>query len=387
MRSFAALLIFLVAANMAAALDNENNPDFEEIYRIKIENKVDGAIEVSRDWGFSWEAVGKVLYPTHRISKNGYAAAKWVGPGRVAASAVNAIHLKVGAKDWSRSIFSILPKEFLKTPKKYRSFLSPNSSIYTNISAGKSIFGGGAAPFVGNVVMLSQPAKPIVVMPQDYVPEIGNTFYILVDRPVKYPKEIVFENRFGGQIMVNYFEGGQSIIGEVLRPVVGIGRFEGSRYVDPGRIRANHAGVIDISTSPKGTVGGFQIVPGEHASDMSYVKTATQWMVIGAADVKDQSLEGRAPFFKYFIHPSYNPEDLNDEDWYNRLLDRFLVEVIYEGEEEWKPMPVYEINEFYVRRKLPVWANSALKKIAYFRILFPIGDSLPAGRQAVMKNE
>jgi len=31
-----------------------------------------------------------------------------------------------------------------------------------------------------------------------------------------------------------------------MRPVCGIGRFEGTRYAAAGRLRANHAGVIDI---------------------------------------------------------------------------------------------------------------------------------------------
>jgi hypothetical protein len=357
---------------VSSSVSRENNPRLEEVYRIKIENKVDGSIEVSEDKGESWESLGKVLYPTEKVSKHGYAAAMWVEAGRVAASAVNAIHIKTGAVDEKRSIFSILPKEFLRPPKSYRSFLSPNSSIYTNIPAGKSIFGGGYAPFVGNKVLLSSPAQQIADLPQDYAPKVDDTFYILVERPVDYPKEIVFENRFGGRISISYFSGDERIIGEVLRPVVGIGRFEGSRFANPGRVRANHAGVIDVSTSPYRGLGGFQIVPALHGSGMAYVKTATQWMVIGPSKADDPSLEGMAPFFRYFINPSYRPEDLEDENWEEKLLSRFLVEVKYEGKEKWKPMPILEISKFYQRRKLPSWANSALKNISHFRILFPI---------------
>jgi hypothetical protein len=296
----------------------------------------------------------------------------WVEAGRVAASAVNAIHIKSGAADEQRSIFSILPKEFLRPPKSYRSFLSPDSSIYTNIQAGKSVFGGGFAPFVGNTVMLQSADQEIVALPQDYVPKVDDTFYILVERPVDYPKEIVFENRFGGRISISYFSGDERVIGQVLRPVVGIGRFEGSRFAAPGRVRANHAGVIDVSTSTHGNLGGFQIVPALHGQDMSYVRTATQWMVIGPAWAEDPSLEGMAPFFRNFINPSYRPEDLEDKNWEEKLLSRFLVQVKYEGKEKWKPMPVLEIDKFYQRRKLPSWANSALKNISHFRILFPI---------------
>lgn len=356
---------------VSPAIEYENNPEFKEVYRIKIENRAGGTIEVSEDEGFTWKSAGRVLYPTEKINPNGYSASKWMEAGRVVATAVNAIHIKTGVADESRTIFSILPKEFLMPPKRYRSYLSPNASIYTSISAGKSIFGGGFSPFVGNVVMLSRPGKQVISLPTDYVPEIDDTLYILVDRPVVNPKEIVIENRFGGRITICYFSGEERIIGEVLRPVVGIGRFEGSLFVDPGRIRANHAGVIDISVSPKGGLGGFQIVPALHGTEMRYVKKMTQWMVIGPAKVDDPSLEGMAPFYKYFIQPAYRPDDLEDENWDKKLLSRFLVDVRYEGEEGWKPMPIYSLHRGF---RLPGWANSVFDKVSYFRILFPIRD-------------
>ncbi len=354
---------------LSPSIKYENNPKFYEAYRIRIENTAGGLIEVSKDGGSSWEAVGKVLYPTQKLSKRGYAAAKWVNPGKVAATAVNAIHIKTGPKDWDRSIFSILPKEFLLPPRKYRSFLSPDSSIYTDIPAGQGIFGGGFSPLVGNTIMLSKPAGPVTSIPKNYVPKVDDVFYILVERPRDSPKEIVFENRFGGRIYIHYYSGANKIIGEILRPVVGIGRFEGTKFVGPGRIRANHAGVIDISVSPCDSLGGFQIVPALHGTHMSYVKKMTQWMVVGPTNVEDPSLEGMAPLFRYFLYPSYRPDDIEAEDWEEKLLNRFLVEVMYEGIEEWKPMPVFSLRK---DRALPGWANSVFDKVAYFRILFPI---------------
>lgn len=357
---------------VSPALEKENDPKFVELYRIRIENRVGGTIEVSTDKGQNWETAGAVLYPTLSVNKNGFAAAKYLGEGKVAASAVNAIHIKTGAADWSRAIFSILPKEFLLPPKHYRSFFSPNSSIYTNIPGGTSIFGGGHAPFVGNPVKLLQAGAPLSLMPRDHVPKLGDVYYIIVNRPEEVPKEIVLENRFGGRIVVHYFSGAEKIIGEVLKPVVGVGRFEGSMFCDPGRIRANHPGVIDVSLAPMGSVGGFQIVPALHGMDMGYVKKMTQWMVIGPSRAEDPSLEGVAPFFKYFLHPSYTSKDLNGENWRDRLLDRFLVEVVYEGESEWKPMPIFAMSR---TAPLPEWANAALEKVSHFRVLFPIYDT------------
>ncbi len=183
---------------------------------------------------------------------------------------------------------------------------------------------------------------------------------------------MVFENRFGGKISITYFNGVEKVIGEVLKPVVGVGRFEGSKYASVGRIRANHAGVIDVSTSILGKVGGFQIVPSVHGTGMEYVKATTQWMVIGPPDINDPAYEGKAPFFKYFLRPAYASSDLEGEDWEKKLLERFLVEVKVKGKEGWQPMPVYEFDEYYLTGDVPPWSNTALSNITHLRILFPI---------------
>jgi hypothetical protein len=374
---FILALLFLVGIADATTLergispsvDQENNPDLVEVYRIRLENKKGGLIEISEDQGENWSQLGEVIYPTEKVSKTGYSAAKWVDPGQVAAAAVNSIHIKTGSPEVERTIFSILPKEFVMPPKKYRSFLSPNSSIYTNIKAGTSIFGGGFSPYVGNRVMLARETKPFAVLPEGYVPEVGDVLYIFVDRPKVLPKEIVFENRFGGRITINYYSGEERVIGEVLMPLVGVGRFEGSRYVDPGRVRANHAGVIDVSVSPKGSLGGFQIVPALHGQNMKYVRKMTQWMVIGPSAADYHSLEGIAPFYRYFIHPDYRPDDLEADDWKEKLLSRYLVEVKYDGEDKWGPMPIYSLKR---RWPLPRWANSVFDKVSHFRIFFPV---------------
>ncbi len=361
---------------VSPAISQESHPLFEEAYRIKIENKIEGKIEVSEDEGESWRQVGRVLYPTEKINPHGYSASRWMEPGRVVATSVNAIHIKTGSAEVERTIFSILPKEFLKPPGRYRSYLSPDSSIYTDISAGETIFGGGFSPFVGNPVMVSSADQPLLPLPHDYVPRVGDTFYILVEQALEVPKEIVFENRFGGRISIAYFSGEEKVIGEVLRPVSGVGRFEGSKFTGPGRIRANHAGVIDVSVSPMGSLAGFQIVPALHGQEMKYVRKMTQWMVIGPPGVEDPSLEGMAPFYKFFIRPDYRPGDLEDENWEEKLLSRFLVEVKYEGKEGWQPMPICALHRGF---PLPSWADSFFDSVSHFRILFPVSEVINDG--------
>ncbi|MCX5749523.1 MAG: hypothetical protein NTZ10_04710 [Candidatus Saganbacteria bacterium] len=345
-----------------------------EIYRISVENRQNGIVAVSRDGGNSWEAVGKVLYPCQKVNRDGYTASKWASVGAVAATAVNAIHIRTGTntEEGKGVVFSIIPADMLNPPEYYNSFLSPDSSIYTNIPAGTSIFGGDFAPIVGNPVSYIDEFKEIKEITEGYVPNIGQTIIISVIRPVSYPRAIIFENKFGGKIRIDYGGDEESVIGEVLKPVQGIGRFQGTQFADVGRIRANHTGVIDVSTSPMGRVGGFQIIPSRHgmSPEMLNARIMTQWMVIGPTSIFGKTLEGQPPLFSLYLQPRYKPMDLDSKTWSEDLLKRFLVEVKI-NDIGWQPMPRLWIDPD-LRKQLPDWANTALKNVTHVRILFPV---------------
>jgi hypothetical protein len=348
-----------------------------EVYRIKIWNQTGGSVEVSADRGKNWQTLGKVIAPTVKINANSYAAARWVPDGQVAATAVNAIHIKTTSEaDGQGVIFSLLPKEFFDPPRGYRSYFSPDASIDTDIPAGTAIFGGEYAPLVGNKVMVSRTGYVYQPIPPGYIPWIGDRIYLIVEVPVDYPKEIDFENRAGGKVTAKYFGGGDKELGTVVFPVKGIGRFEGSKYASAGRIRANHAGVIDVSTSPLGSLGGFQIVPSNHAYNLKYTWGTPQWMVVAPVS-GEASLEGTAPLFRAFIKPDYLADDILKDNWQERLLDRFLVEVKLKDDPsgKWQPMPIHEFPDYYLTGKVPDKLARALANVAEIRILFPIQTS------------
>ena len=351
----------------------ENRPLMTEVYRIRITNSIDGSIDVSENKGQSWKSIGHVLLPAKQVNDEGYTASRWVDDGSVAAVAVNAIHIKTdfNDKDDRGIIFNIVPSQYFIADPKKRSTLE--ASIYTDIKAGAGIFGGGYSPFVGNTVFTADAFGVLSSINIGYVPRVGDNIIIRVDRPSRYPSEIIFENRFGGLITIKYTDGESRYIGQVLRPVEGIGRFLGSEYADVGRIRANHAGVICISTSPLDLLGGFQIIPAGHgmSKEMITARTLTQWMVIGPVNALDNSFEGMAPFFKYYLQPKYSDNDIDQPDWQKRLLERFLVEVKYKDKESegWQMMPVCDIAP---NKPLPKWANTAMENVSEIRILFPV---------------
>lgn len=369
-----------------AVVEEENNPQFIELFSIQLENKEEGAITIISNQTFlnssqysvgseqfqipNYQSsdsnhhlkIGRVIVPANRVNQEGYTASGSAGVCEVAATAVNAIHIKTNQNGNKGVIFSLLPAEFLEKPKDYKSYYSKSSSIITDIKAGTQIFGGKYSPLVGNKVYykMASDSSEFIPIPKGYVPQIGNVIKISVSVPAKYPSEIIFENRFGGFVTEIFTNGKQKVIAQVLKPVAGVGRFDGSKFVGVGRIRANHTGVICISTSPYGEIGGFQIIPENHAMspEMQNARLLTQWLVIGPLSAFDPSLEGVAPLFKYFIRPVYFP--LTKDTSVEEILNRFIVQVkIRYG--EWQRMPTVVGRD-----------DDALKDVTHIRILFPI---------------
>ncbi|MFA6450828.1 MAG: hypothetical protein WCX65_15245 [bacterium] len=340
----------------------ENNPEMIELFRVRFENKLGGKVETTLDAGAAgWRQLGKVLLPAGNVAGKGYTASSWAPEGCIAATAVNAIHVKVRLEEGRGVTLSFLPKELYEEPKNYNSYYARSASIVTDIPSGTLFFGGRESPLIGNKILVSRGGGEAAPMAKDYKPAEGDTLTVVVERPKRYPAEIEFENRFGGFVTLRYPDGESKVIAQVLKPVAGVGRFGGSMYADVGRIRANHTGVICISTSPLGVIGGFQILPDNHgmSEEMFNARLLTQWMVIGPTSVFDPSLEGVAPFFRYFIRPVYIEEGPAGRT-IGEMMQQFIVQVrIKNG--DWERMPTAAGR-----------VDDALKDVTHVRILFPL---------------
>jgi len=345
------------------AVEEENAPEFVELFRVRVVNEPGGEMTISRDGGKTWEKLANVLAPAGVLNKEGYTASSWAPEGRVAATAVNAVHIKVRLNKTNGKgiLLSLLPKDFYSPPEDYKSYYSKNSSIVVDAPAGAGFFGGAESPFIGSPVLLERNGGAPVPLPEDYYPEPGDALTIIVERPAEYPSEIEFENRFGGFITARYPGGAEKLIGQVLKPVAGVGRFDGSLYTGVGRLRANHTGVICISTSPPGVIGGFQILPENHgmSPEMANARLLTQWMVVGPPAATDPSLEGVAPLFRYFLRPVHFIKEAGGRTL-DEMLESFVVEVrLKEG--PWQRMP-----------EVAGRVDDALKDLTHVRILFPL---------------
>lgn len=315
MRHIILLLSTLLILILSLSTSYANNE--VELFRLRVVNDYSGPIEVSLDKGNSWIALGRVDRPAVTYNPDAFRASGYIEIGVVSASAVNAIHITVGkgeadpinTPEKSGRTISIIPRGTDTSTE-------PNSRILTNIEGGTLIFREWS-PFVGNKVFLAK-EEELSPIPDNYVPSIGDRLVILVTAPSIMPKEILFENRVDGNVYICYSETEREVVAKVVRAVKGTGRFGGTLFALPSSVRANHPGVIDISTSgvfggeyTDATIeeaGGFQIIPNRHANtpELKGVWTAAQWMILSPID--ENFLEGAFPLFRGLIRPGYTVE-------------------------------------------------------------------------------
>jgi hypothetical protein len=198
-----------------------------------------------------------------------------------------------------------------------------------------------------------------------HLPSEGDTLVFKVYEE-DVPYMVDFENRPGGRVLA-WGRGAPGVIARVIRPLGGVGRFEGTMFQWRSRLRANHAGVIDISTSDYGTVGGFQIIPWDHAlksKEMQGAWGATQWMIIAPSDGKSM-LGGAAPLFDGGLVPGPSRGERLWDLWstYGRK-SLALVRIDGGG---WTMFPDASGK-----------SDDALKRVTHIRIYFPQSAEPPS---------
>lgn len=320
--SLAGLLILAVWASAACA----------EVFRIRITNREGGLVQVSLDGGKLYGTVGRVTVPAiARIQ--GFAAASYVDSGAVAAAAVHGLRIKTGqyargvGLDQKPMVFSVTPAEYARIPSGYGGHRPGSSAIHTDIPAGRAIF-RDFAPYVGSRVYVerNRVLKPI---PSEYVPVKGEVFVIVVEAPADSPQSVEFANTAGGKVVATYADGRSEVIARVVRPVRGVGRYDGTTFTGVGLINTNHPGVVTVSTAPvrppgtregepPETRGGFMIQPRYHAAE--HRETSPQVMVVESArdNAAGPVLEGTPPLFFGCISLSRRTRaevKIDDGDW------------------------------------------------------------------------
>jgi hypothetical protein len=236
----------------------------------------------------------------------GYTASKWAAPGTVAASAVNAVHLTLSVEKDAGRTMSILPLHTVAPAAGEKAFIT------LDVPAGTGFFGGWAPP-VGTRVLVRKPDGGMIPLEVSGLPSPGDELVFDVEEKER-PYIIDVENRPGGRVL-GWYTAGPKVLARVIRPVRGVGRFGGTEFQSRGRIRANHSGVIDVSTTGRGVTGGFQVLPFLHSKskEMAGAWQATQWLII--ASETDRPLPGTAPLFLGNLVPGSQLSDVLWDIW------------------------------------------------------------------------
>jgi hypothetical protein len=340
---FACVAFLLVALPIPARAETAR-----EIYEIELPFELGAAVRAVLPNGETRE-LGRVSELPERTRWPSYTASAWGHSGAVTASAVNAVHILISVEDGQGRTMSVIPRETIAPAA------GPGAAIVLDCRAGESFFGAGAPPAGTRITVRSGTSvHPL----GEYLPKEGDVLIFKVYEK-NAPYMVDFENRPGGRV-VAWRRGGADVIARVIRPLGGTGRFEGTLYQWRSRVRANHSGVIDISTSDYGTIGGFQIIPWDHAlnsKEMQGAWGATQWMIIGPVDGKSM-MGGTAPLFAGGLVPGPSRKERLWDMWstYGR---KSLVMARIDGG-SWGMLPPSAGK-----------ADESLKSVTHLRIYFP----------------
>jgi hypothetical protein len=306
----ALIALLLLTLLLAAQPTAPPKPDYH--FALSFDNRTGGDIKLTdlmagEPSERNIYVLGHVVRPATGIRELSFHATLWGKSSTVVASAVNAVHIKVfGLASLDRgSSITIAPHELYGknldgTPGRLLDY-----TIYTDIESGVYLFGGSFSPPQGSAVRCMRGGE-MKRLELGFVPQVGDEFLIEVRGPVPSLRSLSFENRPKGRVEAEYSNMTRVAVGFVTKPVSGVGRFEGGYLSPPSTIRASHAGVIDISTSGRGQVGGFQIIPWNHSRSREMVKSQImpQYMIVDSFGGGE--LTGVPPLFGPGLFPRVN---------------------------------------------------------------------------------
>lgn len=240
--------------------------------------------------------MGKVRTVPTKSRHPGFTASKYGLGGQVIATAANAHHLQISVEDGSGRTISVIPAEtFVAAPGFGTSFVVEG--------IGGTGLWGQYAPYVGSPVYIVNQVGVPVLFNNIGLLQFASAVEIRVYRPEESIEYLEIENWAGGKAWYRDSEGRDHPFALVEHGVSGTGRFEGTLYQGPGMVRANHPGVICVSTTRKMDIGGFQIVPLSHtyAKEMQKSRRMGQYIILRGVDFED--LTGKFPFFRGEVRP------------------------------------------------------------------------------------
>jgi hypothetical protein len=239
--------------------------------------------------------MGRVLAVPQKSRHPSFTASKYGIGGQIIATASNAHHIQISVEDGAGRTMSLIPSQtFANAPGFGASFIVEG--------IGGSGLWGEYSPFVGSPAYIVNQVGVPVLFNNLQIFQFATALEIRVYRPEREIEYFEIENVEGGKAWYRDASGDHQFA-VVESRVLGTGRFEGTLFQGLGRVRANHPGVICVSTCAKREIGGFQIVPLSHtySSEMQKTRRMHQYIVLRGVDFED--IAGQSPFFKGWVRP------------------------------------------------------------------------------------
>lgn len=324
---FAAMIALLAMVKASDAAMIAEDPD-KLLFKIRLPLEVGAQARIIFPDDREIE-IGRVLaFPT--ASRHpGFTASKYGLGGQIIATAANTHHIQIDVEDGAGRTMSIVPM------RTYVAASGTNSSFVIEGEGGTGLW-GEYAPYVGSPVYIINPIGLPVPFNSEQVYKFAREIEIRVYEPDDTIEYFEIENRWLGRAWYHDKDGDHDFA-VVESGVTATGRFEGTVYQDIGGVRANHPGVICVSTSERGRVGGFQIVPRSHmfSHEMQRQRNKEQYIVLRGVEFEE--LTGVAPFYRGHVRPA---EALKSFD--ERRVGRVLAKI----DGEWTDMPeIYGLTE------------------------------------------
>ncbi|MDR3355016.1 MAG: hypothetical protein LBO21_08260 [Synergistaceae bacterium] len=257
--------------------------------------------------------MGKIKAVPIKSRHPGFTASKYGIGGQVIATAANAHHIQISVEDGAGRTMSLIPSQTFAVAPGY-------GTSFVVEGVGGSGLWGRYSPYVGSPVYIINGAGMPVLFNNIQLFKFAAAVEIRVYRPEDDIEYIEIENRDGGSASYHRADGDHKFA-VVESKVTGTGRFEGTMFQGLGRVRANHPGVICISTCRKSEIGGFQIVPLSHtySKEMQKTRRMSQYIVLRGIEFED--LTGRPPFFRGSIRPGDVDVTDSRDGWVVGMID------------------------------------------------------------------
>lgn len=334
--------LFLIAILFVALFHFELSPvlakNQEDDFTIRIPLSIGSRVVVIKQ-GSTIE-LGEVHGLPKRSKHPSFTASAYGLGGSVVATAANAHHLLLSVENGAGRTISLVPMETF-TPTS-----SAESSITVEGKGGIGLW-GEFSPFVGSELFIVSEDGTRTSF--NHMDQLNGAIALEIE--VRFSKVgakyLEIENHSGGKAWYRDEFGEDHVFGTVVSPVSGTGRFAGTLYEKVGWVRANHPGVICVSTSPRGVIGGFQIIPMDHTYSRGMNRTREMGQYLILSGINGEHLAGAFPFFSGIVRPG----DAN-------LQDRTIGKVLAKIQGEW-----------YLFPEMPSWTEDSLSHIQSIRIL------------------